>query len=180
MLLGSKQMTMKFEEVFANYDEEIDSCFNDYVTSDTVDIDTQDIIMPYNQQILSPPISMPSNSPKKELGAFEINRNESEIREDNFLRRMHQTQKEINCLPNSTDFQYQQMRVPFMKSEQLVQTNTASKVKMRLNSLSKVDQALQKRANTRRALKNSQRRDEEFYVYFRNETEDYSTDIEVW
>lgn len=165
---------MEFSEVFSYYnDDDIDS----FTTPEL----TEDIITPsHTQQVLSPPISMPSNSLKQETSAFDWQQNESDAREDSFLRRMKQSpQKETDCLPLISDFRISQRK---QKRPALLQT--ISKVKLRLNSLSSIDQALYKRANNRRVFK--QRRemetsavDEEEKVYFRFEEELYFN-TEVW
>lgn len=170
---------MKFEELFYNFDSDFDykdlDCGTDY---NDVPSTSDDAICP--NQTLSPPISMPSSSPMKQTdfsftaAAF----NDSDLRESNFLRRMHQSlMEDDNCKyneNNSIDYSVQ----PIKKNSKTIKV---SNVKLKLANLTSADLNLQKRINSRRSLR-SQREGQQMRFESRKEleNEDFIINNEVW
>lgn len=143
---------IKFEE-FENFSFSYDDSFKD-------DIITH-----------SPPINMPSTNSRTNITDY----NESDLRESNFLRRMQKLQysdpkKEISC----DEIEYKALPVnPNKKLEK-------SAVKLKLKSLSKIDQNIRNRINNRRAFKNQIYKDTKNNIVGEDVKDDFYINCEVW
>lgn len=160
-----------FEELFYGIDCDLESEYNN--------CDSYDVPCPQITMTLSPPISMPSSSSTKqnsESPTIIAPYNDSDLRESNFLRRMQQLNKEtsVNCFHNEIEYNV----IPVKNNNHNITNNTVSNVKLKLANLSEIDQNIQRRANSRRAM----RRQKSYLQESKTETynEDFYIKSEVW
>lgn len=135
---------MNFEDIFNNDFDIIDTCDDFDNGCDNVPCDTTR----FSNDILSPPISMPTSSKCLESALLPAY-NDLELRESNFLRRMQKSpKKEDDCL-SSCDFTI----IPITVKHTNESKHSVSNVTVKLGTLPSCDQNFTKRANNRRAMK---------------------------
>ena len=128
---------MNFEDLFIA---------NDYSCGVDDELDNYEIDINFSYGMLSPPISVPSSPIKygQMLAYYDSN-----LRENDFLRRMQQSSNnEIKSL-SSNDF-------TIIPASVKTTAKTVSNVKVKLESIqiaSKIDQNILKRSNSRRSVK---------------------------
>lgn len=175
LLLNFKMLFDDFNIVFDDYADICDIC--DLRESQDQSNDQYIFNTPKpKQEMLSPPISMPSSSKSYDT----VPKNDSDLRESNFLRRMNQSKTsnesqtkitiEINSLIISKPVQSEDFQL--------------SKVKLKLDKQPKFDQSFMKRATNRRSIKNQKRDDTDSYNRItrpKSETNiKYTETCEVW
>lgn len=160
----SIRLLIKIKMTFDNYnivfDEFADICdFGDLRESPDQSNDRFIFNVP-KQEMLSPPISMPS-SKLHDLDTIDTE-NDSDLRENNFLRRMNQSKsihepKTENITEIDSLIVYKPVPV---QAEDSFKSNfqfSCSKVKLKLEKQPKFDQNFMRRATNRRSIKNQKR-----------------------